>query len=89
MLDVHRIAFIFQSSVELFLLKQTSDVQVGTPGCFSTGAGGDTCVQSQVGELRETDYGVIVNVQTSSHLKVPHYAQFQVHKLIFGKMLNA
>lgn len=88
MLDVHRIAFIFQSSVELFLLKQTSDVQVGTPGCFSTGAGGDACVQSQVGELRETDYGVIVNVQ-SSHLKVPHYAQFQVHKLIFGKMLNA
>lgn len=85
MRDMHRIVFIFHSSVDLFLLEQTSDVQVGTPGCFSTGAGGDTCVQSQVGHLRETDYGVIDKLP----FKGPTLFSVSVSQVNFGKMLNA
>ena len=59
MLDMHKTVFILDMN------QQTSDIQVGTPRCFSTGAGGNTGVQPQIRDLRKKDY-IIINAQTSS-----------------------
>lgn len=49
--------------------RQTSHIQIGTPGSLSARAGGNAGVQAHVGELRKKDANVVIcNVADFAYL---------------------